>query len=53
MLGLWLFYDFIELKLINWPMTMKLNTAVNQMQLVSDAQIFKYFIVLFEYLFIS
>ena len=42
MLGLWLFYDFIEFKLINWPMTMKFNSAVNQMQLVSDAQIYKY-----------
>ena len=45
------FDDVIELKLINWPMTMKLNSAVNQMQLVSDAQIFKYFIFFFEYLF--
>ena len=32
-------------------MTMKFNSAVDQMQLVSDAQIYKYFIVFFEYLF--
>ena len=32
-------------------MTMKFNSSVNQMQLDSDAQIFKYFIFFFEYLF--